>query len=66
VRTGYHVLKLLSGENIGGEEIALSMSVLSSLGNSNTKNLAWASLDHDKAALNENGKEEMNEYFKLG
>jgi len=46
VGRGNHIFQLLSRENINGGKVALSVTVLSGLGDGDTENLAGVSLDH--------------------
>ena len=44
---GNHIFELLAGEDVDSGEIAFGMTVLSSLGDGDVKNLAGLSFDHD-------------------
>lgn len=44
---GDHILELLAGEDVGGDEVALGVAVLAGLGDGDGKNLAGLALDHD-------------------
>ena len=49
MRGGDHILKLLTGEDIGGGEVTFGVTVLSGLGDGDVEDLAGLSLDHDVA-----------------
>lgn len=51
VGRGAQVLKLLAGEDVGGDQMDLGVAVLASLGGRHVDNLARAVLDHDVAVL---------------
>jgi len=46
---GNHIFKLLSGEDVDGEEVTFGVAVLSGLGDGDAEDLAGLSLDHDVA-----------------
>mmetsp|Transcript_31457 Transcript_31457/g.47033 ORF Transcript_31457/g.47033 Transcript_31457/m.47033 type:complete len:235 (+) Transcript_31457:164-868(+) len=48
---GNHIFKLLSGEDVDGEEVTFGVAVLSGLGDGDAEDLAGLSLDHDVASL---------------
>jgi hypothetical protein len=48
---GGEILKLLAGEDIGGNQVNLGVTVLSSLGGRHVNDLARAVLDHNVAVL---------------
>jgi len=48
---GAELFLLLAGENVCGNEVALGVAVLASLGGGDIHDLARLSLDHDEAAL---------------
>ncbi len=48
---GGEILKLLAGEDIGGDKVNLGVTVLSSLGGRHVNDLAGTVLDHDVAVL---------------
>ena len=48
---GGEILKLLAGEDIGGNQVDLGVTVLSSLGGRHVNDLARAVLDHNVAVL---------------
>jgi len=48
---GDHILELLAGEDVNGQEIALGVAVLPRLGDRDVEHLAGLSLDHHVAAL---------------
>lgn len=48
---GGEILKLLAGEDIGGDQVNLGVTVLSSLGGRHVNDLARAVLDHNVAVL---------------
>jgi hypothetical protein len=50
VSGGDHILHLLAVENVDGDEVGLSVTVLASLGGRDINHLAGAALDHDVAA----------------
>jgi len=47
---GDHIFVLLASENVGGSKVALGVTVLSSLGDGNVKDLAGLSLNHHVSA----------------
>lgn len=51
VGRGRKVFVLLAGEDIGGDEMDLGVTVLASLGGGHVDNLARAALDHDETVL---------------
>lgn len=51
VRRGYNILKLLSGEDVDGDKVTLSVTVLSSLGSGHLYNLAGPPLDDEMSTL---------------
>ena len=51
MRGGDHILKLLTGEDIGGGEVTFGVTVLSGLGDGDVEDLAGLSLDHDVAVV---------------
>jgi hypothetical protein len=50
VGRGNHIFILLAGEDIGGDKVALGVTVLSSLGDGDGKDLAGLTLDHHETA----------------
>ena len=50
VGAGDHILELLAGEDVGGDEVALGMAVLAGLGDGDGNDLAGLALDHDVSA----------------
>ena len=48
---GNHILEFLAGEDVDSGEIAFGVTVLSSLGDGDVKNLAGLSLDHNVSLL---------------
>lgn len=48
---GGEILKLLSGEDIGGDKVNLGVTVLSGLGGGHVNDLAGTVLDHNVAVL---------------
>jgi hypothetical protein len=48
---GREILKLLAGEDIGGDKVNLGVTVLSSLGSGHVNDLAGTALDQNVATL---------------
>merc|ERR1719223_339416 len=46
-----HIFKLFTGKDVNSSKITLSVTMLSSLGNRDTQNLARLSLDHHESSL---------------
>lgn len=52
---GGQILKLLVGEDIGGDKVDLGVTVLTSLGGGHVNDLAGSALDHDVTVLSQSG-----------